>query len=343
MTFQKTRILITGIGGASLGTEVLKSLLLTNHYKIYGCDISPLAFGHYEKGFKNTFLVNRENYIEDIKKICAENYIEVIVPGGEQPMTLLGPHKNEFETLGIKMAFNSAEVISLCSNKDRLFDFLQEKKIAVPRTIKVKRGDDLDDFPCPCVVKPASGTGGSNMVFLASTKDEARQYLGYILNNTPIALIQEYISVDEGEFTIGVLSLPNGDLFGSIALRRIFNSKLSVLANTKTGLISSGYSQGLIDQFPDLCQQAEKISAALKSIGPLNIQARVKDGILLPFEVNPRFSASTYLRALAGFNEIDIFVQHILYGNDTNLPSIRPGYYLRSLTETYIPLDGVKK
>ena len=244
-------------------------------------------------------MVSRKNYVEDVKKICMENRIEAIVPGGEQPMVLLGPHKNEFEILGINMAFNSADVISLCSNKDQLFDYLQEKGFATPNTIKAKRVDDLDDFPCPCVIKPASGTGGSNMVFLASTKDEAKQYLGYILNNTPIALIQEYISVDEGEFTIGVLSLPNGKLFGSIALRRIFNSKLSVLSNTKTGLISSGYSQGLIDHFPDLCVQAEYIALAVKSVGPLNIQGpRERTGKMLLFEIKPVFSPLRRMFAL---------------------------------------------
>lgn len=342
MTHDHTSVLITGIGGASLGTEVLKSLLLTKHYKVYGCDISPLAFGHYQKGFEETFLVSREDYVQNVKKICIKNSIEVIVPGGEQPMELLSPHKNEFETLGIKMAFNSTEVISLCSNKGQLFDYLREKGFALPNTIKARHVDDFDNFSCPCVIKPATGTGGSNMVFLASTKDEAKQYLGYVLNNTPLALIQEYIPIDEGEFTIGILSFPNGKLFGSIALRRIFNSKLSVLSNTKTGLISTGYSQGLIDQFPSLCRQAEQIATVIKSTGPLNIQARVKNGILLPFEANPRFSASTYLRSLAGFNEIDIFLQYIVHGHEASPPSIQPGYYLRSLDEVYVSWDGLR-
>jgi carbamoyl-phosphate synthase large subunit len=343
MKHKKNRVLIAGIGGASLGTEVLKSLILAGRYEIYGADISPLAFGHYQEGFKETFLIDRNDYVQHIKTVCVNNKIEVIVPGGEQPMTLLGPYKLEFESLGIKMAFNSAEVISLCSNKDRLFEYLQQGDTRLPKTIKACHVDDLGDFPCPCVIKPAAGSGGSAMVFLASTRDEALQYLGYVLNNTPVAVVQEYIPVDEGEFTIGVLSLPNGRLYGSIALKRIFNSKLSVLANTKTGLISSGYSQGLIDDFPDLCQQAEHISKAINSVGPVNIQARVRNGILLPFEINPRFSASTYLRALAGFNEIDIFLQYILNGIEIDFPNIRPGYYLRSLDEVYVPLDKVRQ
>jgi carbamoyl-phosphate synthase large subunit len=107
-------------------------------------------------------------------------------------------------------------------------------------------------------------------------------------------------------------------------------------------LISSGYSQGLIDSFQDLCAQAEHIALAVKSAGPLNVQGRVRNGRLLPFEINPRFSASTYLRALAGFNEIDIFLQYLVHGIESSLPAIKPGYYLRSLNEVHVPLESIK-
>jgi len=55
----------------------------------------------------------------------------------------------------------------------------------------------------------------------------------------------------------------------------------------------------------------------------------------VPFEINPRFSASTYLRALAGFNEIDIFISRLFGLPVESKPKIRYGYYLRSLCEVY--------
>jgi len=343
MSLNKSAVLIAGIGGASLGTEIFKSLMIAKRYTIYGCDISPYAFGHYQNGFYSTFLVDPNHYVESIRTICLKHNIRAVIPGGEQPMILLGPYQDEFNALGIKITSNTSEVITVCANKDRLFDHFHTLNIPCPQTIHVRHESELIDFPCPCIIKPASGTGGSQMVFLASTKKEAKQYLSYILQNTEIALVQEYISVDEGEFTIGVLSLPNKKLVGSIALQRLFHAKLSVMSKTNIGLISSGYSQGLIDLFPDLCEQAEKIAIALHSAGPINIQGRVRNGILLPFEINPRFSASTYLRAMAGFNEIDIYLQYVLYGIESFSLQVRPGYYLRSLSETFIDIQEIKK
>ena len=87
---------------------------------------------------------------------------------------------------------------------------------------------------------------------------------------------------------------------------------------------------------PEIRRQAEKIASLLDSRGPLNIQGRVRNGVLLPFEINPRFSASTHLRTLAGFNEIDIYLQALVNKKQPGKFTIRPGYYLRSLTEVVV-------
>jgi carbamoyl-phosphate synthase large subunit len=138
------------------------------------------------------------------------------------------------------------------------------------------------------------------------------------------------------------LSLPNKQIAGSIALRRELNAKLSVAYRGRGGIVSSGYSQGYIDQFPDLCRQAELIARAVGSRGPINIQVRVRNDQILPFEINPRFSASTYLRALAGFNEVDILLRYLHRGEIAEKPAIRPGWYLRSLTEQFVPREDAK-
>ncbi len=342
MSDVSTPVLVAGVGGASLGTEIIKCLSLAGRYTVYGCDISPLAFGHFQEGVEKSYSIDRQRYVDSILEICRRHEIKAVIPGGEEPMKLLGEAADRLNKEGISLAGNSAALIALCSDKNRLFEHLKQRDIPIPYSLSVANLDDLKDFPTPCIIKPATGTGGSRFVFLAADEQEARLYLRYVLENCESALVQEYIPLDEGEFTIGVLSLPDGQVYTSIALKRLFHAKLSVLMSTKTGLISSGYSQGLIDHFPDLCRQAEEIAKVIGSRGPINVQGRVRNGVLLPFEINPRFSASTYLRALAGVNEIDLFIQFLLYGRlPEERPQIKPGYYLRSLTERVVPKEEV--
>lgn len=336
------KVMIAGIGGASLGTEICKSLALAGGYEIYGCDISRTAYGLYEPEFCKTWRVSREDYVVSVLEACCESGVSFLIPGGEQPMTLLGAAAKVFENAGIRLLANTPEVIALYSDKGKTFQCLSERGIPIPRTIVVNSDSDFDHVGLPCIVKPATGSGGSAAVFFAVSAGEAMIYADFIRRTGSPPVAQEYVDEKEGEFTIGVLSLPDRSMVGSIALRRALDAKLSVAYRGRGGLISSGYTQGHIGEYRDLCQQAERIAEAIGSGGPINVQGRVRDGVLLPFEINPRFSASTYLRAMAGFNEVDILIKYLVNGALPQSFSIKPGWYLRSLTEQYVADSDLK-
>ena len=181
------------------------------------------------------------------------------------------------------------------------------------------------------------------MVFFAVDIEEAMIYAEYIKRMGIVPIAQEYIDDSEGEFTIGVLSLPDQTITGSIALRRSLDAKLSVMLSNRGGIISSGYSQGYIADYPDIRRQAEEIAQAIGSTGPINVQGRVRDGVFIPFEINPRFSASSYLRAMAGANEVDVYLQYLSSGKKAAGYQIREGWYLRTLAECYVAPEMQKK
>jgi carbamoyl-phosphate synthase large subunit len=338
----KQKVMIAGIGGASLGTEICKTLLMAGGYEVYGCDISATAYGMYDSGFTATYKIDRDRYLDDILDACADSGTHWLLPGGEQPMVLLGQAKDQLTAADIVLVGNDSGVVALCSDKEATFKHLNSCGIFIPKTTFINQAVDLDMVGFPCIVKPSTGTGGSVSVFFALSVDEAMIYAEFIRRNGGQPIAQEYVDEQEGEFTIGVLSLPDGSVVSSIAMRRSLDAKLSVAYRGRGGVISSGYSQGYIDLFPDLCSQAVKIATAISSRGPLNIQGRVRDGFLLPFEINPRFSASNYLRAMAGINEVDMFIKHLLTGKHPAPATIKPGWYLRSLTEKYVSGNQLK-
>jgi carbamoyl-phosphate synthase large subunit len=336
------KVMVAGIGGASLGTEICKSLNLTDKYEIYGCDISSTAYGVYDKTFKETYRISQKNYISEVLNVCIRSGTKFLIPGGEQPNALIGASAEIFMNEGIRVVTNDKATVNLFSDKRATFNKLSACGIPIPKTIELRNADDVNVVGLPCIVKPSTGTGGSAAVFFALSTDEALLYADFIRRNGSVPIAQEYVSDEEGEFTIGVLSLPDGRLVGSIALRRQLDAKLSVAYRGRGGIVSSGYSQGYIEEYPDLCRQAERIAQLIKSRGPINIQGRLRNGVLMPFEINPRFSASTYLRALAGFNEIDILIEFITSGNLPSAKLIKPGWYLRSLTENYVASKDLK-
>lgn len=338
-----TKVVIAGVGGASLGTEIRKALELAGDYELFGCDVSGTAYGLYEPGFLQATKISREDYVHQVLTFCRIVGAEYLIPGGEQPMRLLSPAEAAFAAEGVRFLGNTSEVVALCSDKDKCFRHLSAAGIPIPRTVAVETDEDLVDIGMPCIVKPATDSGGSANVFFAVTMDEATIYAGFIRRMGGVPVAQEYVDITEGEFTIGVLSDPEGNLIGSIALKRTLDAKLSVSYRGRGGVISSGYSQGHIGPYRSICEQAELIAAKVGSCGPLNVQGRVRNGVLLPFEINPRLSASTYLRAMAGFNEADLLIKLLKTGAMPNIGPIRPGWYLRSLSELYVSEEGIKQ
>lgn len=332
---EEITVLVAGIGGASLGTEIIKSLRHAGGYRIIGCDISNLAFGHYGGSLDASAIVTVERYIDDLLTLCRSHQVRAIIPGGDQPARLIGAEAHRFPP-HILVATNAPQLVAQLSDKADCFELLGTLGFRLPRTVELD-SDNVDGVPIPCIIKPALESGGSAHVFYAGDSEEARLLASSLIHNGLRPIAQQYIPLDGGEFTVGVLSGMDARVIGAIALKRFFPAKLSVASRGHDFLISSGYSQGHIGPYETVCSTARKMAEALGSRGPLNIQGRVDaDGFFVPFEINARFSASTYLRTLAGFNEVDTFVKRSL-GIEPSAPlCIRPGWYLRSLTETVV-------
>ena len=334
-------VLIAGIGGGSLGLEIYKSLRHTGQYRLIGTDISERAFGFGEAGFEKTYLLSRAGeteYASRLLEISLQEKVEAIAPGAEEVHQILSRQRGMFQSAGILPMLNSEEVIELCSDKFRSLQFLEEQGIPVPAHKNLAAEEGIGDFKTfPCVVKPAKASGGSNLVFLAEDETEASFFIQYIRRRGYEPLLQEYIESTD-EYTVGVLSSPSGEILGSIALRRFLDAKLSYNLRYGDRIISSGWSQGEIDDFEPVRRQAETIASALKSRWALNIQGRLdKRGVFYPFEINPRHSGTTYLRTLADFNEPDILLKSCLKGHLPPTLPLKKGYYVRGLAETYLP------
>lgn len=340
-------MLITGVGIGAVGLEIFKALRLASRYVLYGVDASRLSLGLYLKGFQKTFVVPRANdsdYISRMLEICKRERINAVAPGSEAELFRLTESSSQFDDLGVRLMTNNLNVIRLCSDKAALFDALRNAGIPIPQTNLIKSLKDVSKIHrYPCVVKPSVGSGGSRYASIVEDASEAKTVLNYLLRRGIVPLVQEYMPVDEGEFTVGIVTSPNSELLGSIAMKRSLDTLLSYSQRYNDRVLSTGISQGLIDDFPEVRRQAESIAHVLGSTWALNVQGRVVKKTFLPFEVNPRHSGTTFLRALAGFNEPDLLLQYCFFSRKPKIWRIRRGYYLRNLGETFIPLKRIRR
>lgn len=349
-------VLVTAVGGGGVGEQLVKALRLAGRpYRIVGGDAQPRSLGLQEVDLPVILpFASAPDYVETVLSVCRRLGVRGVYPGSEPELLILAANRSRFAKAGVALFVNSDAVISTGLDKYRTDRFLAIHGFAPPRSMVITRVTDLSDVPfLPAILKPNTAGGGSANVFVAQTQGELRLFGAYLLEGSGSCLAQEYVGRAEDEYTVGVLSDLDGALIGSIAVRRnilsAFSNRSKVpnrTGNTALGeqlVVSSGISQGEIGRFPEVTGTCERIAAELDSRGPLNLQCRLVDGEVRVFEINPRFSGTTSLRALVGFNEPDLLYRRHVEGEIlTPRVEYRSGHIARGVREVLLDpaLDG---
>ena len=347
MSRKKIRVLVTAVGGGGHGEQIVKALRLgALDYSIVGADMTPLCAG---RSLVDEFVVlppaNHPEYLDQLMELAVSKGIQALFHGCEQEMALFSRNRERIEAAGVYVPVNPPHVLEICLDKARTNDKLRDLGFNPPRFGAVECVEDAEsvDF-LPVVLKPSIGGGGSAHVYVAQTGEELEMFVKYLLGFCPRVLAQEYVGVPEAEFTVGVLFGRDGVLLNSIAVRRLVHGAMSTRLRVpnKTGradlgehlVISSGISQGELGKWPEVTRACEAIAGSLGAQAPVNIQCRLVDGVVKVFEINPRFSGTTSLRAMSGYNEPEVLIRRDLLGEE-----IEPGFpfvsgtVLRSLKE----------
>ncbi len=347
-------VLITGVGSCSTGEQVWKALSLgSRRYRLVAANTDPARAVIAPISSRVELpRASDPGYLRALARAADQAGARFLVPGSDAELARVALGREELAglTSAVPLA-NGAATIALCGDKGATAAALARAGFRSPRTAgcddAARAGEAAASagIPFPVVVKPRRSSGGSVDVYLAQDADELRFFAGYVHRNGGGALlVQEYVGTPDDEYTVGVLSTPDGAVAGSFALRRDLTSVLSTRLRVpnRTGraelgthlAISTGVTQGSVDAFRDVCVAAERIAAAVGSTGPLNVQGRLVDGELVVFEINPRFSGTEAMRAMAGWNQAEALVDWHL-----GLPSRLAGWraprrtFVRTLAE----------
>ena len=343
-------VLITGIGGGGIGEQIIKTLKISSlDLRLFGSDTTRLSknISEVEKMFilKPAY---SNSYCTDLINICLLNSINVIFPGSEPELKVISDNRGLFEDNNIFLPINPKKVIDICLDKVKTVDFLKNNGFDFPRSVHVKEEEDFDNVDFyPAVLKPSIGGQGSANIMIAQNKDELVVFGNYLLKIYDEFIIQEYIGVPEHEYTIGVLMSMDGENINSIGLKRIITHGLGSKMKVKNRsnrpelgdqlVISSGISQGEIGKFPEITKICVDIAKKIGARSSINIQCRFFENKVYVFEINPRYSGTTYFRAMAGYNEQEILLKKHFKGIDYEIDQpFENCTILRGLVETKI-------
>jgi carbamoyl-phosphate synthase large subunit len=231
---------------------------------------------------------------------------------------VLADRQDALAAAGCIVITSPAEVVKLCSDKWRLYNWLGANGFTVPRTALPGEWRRLvAQVGFPVVGKPTERSGGSRNVAILGDEEEVERYLDESQQGYGEVILQEYVGAVDAEYTVGVLVSRAGELIDSIVLHRKLVG-LSVGSRRTIAkrqyVLSTGYSQGFVVKHSPIQQLCESLALSLGSRGPVNIQCRLVGDRVVVFEVHPRFSGTTSIRAEVGFNGPDTLIRDSLFG-----------------------------
>jgi carbamoyl-phosphate synthase large subunit len=350
---KKVKVLVTGIGGGGHGEQILKALRMsTLPLEIVGADMTIYSKS---RSIVDEFFVlppaSHDNYIEVLISECVSRGVEILFHGSEPELKKMSINRKKIADAGIFLPINSEDVIETCMDKYKTIEFLKENNFCFPESYKITSMQDVNFVnKYPVVLKPSIGGGGSANTMIAQSKDELIVFTKYLFNTYDEFIAQEYVGTPYSEYTVGILHDMDGKLINSIAVKRMILSSLgnrikikNMTSNKSLGdvlVISSGISQGEIGKYAEVTAQCEEIASKLNSRGPINIQCRFVDNKVYIFEINPRYSGTSSMRAIVGMNEPELMIKyHYFKENIERNFDFKEGYVLRGLEETYLPYN----
>jgi carbamoyl-phosphate synthase large subunit len=333
---EKAVVLVTAAGGI-IGEGIIKSLRLANmkggpiSYEILAADADPRAAGLYRAD--EGFLVpeaSSPDYIDRLVRLAKDNGVKAIFVGADEELAAVASASERIKTESGAVAIsNQPETIAVGSDKWLTYEFMKRHGLACAESAMPEdRERFVKEFGYPIVVKPREGHGSEHF-YLAGARDELDQAIAAIQRRGWRPMLQEHLAEEDGEFTSGVTLGRDARVMSSIAMRRTLKSGQTYKA--------------FIDDFADVRKAAEKVAIRLGGSGPINVQARMAKGQPKAFEINPRFSASCPLRAVAGVNEPDILYRNFVLGEAVRKEGYERLVCLRYWSEVYLPYSDYEQ
>jgi carbamoyl-phosphate synthase large subunit len=316
-------VLVTG-AGTLLAQGILRSLRLTGRsLRIITADPDERATGHWLGDVAAVVpLVGNPEYLARVEEIIAREHVDIVLVGTDVELPVLAGARKRLELeRGVRVVVSDPDVIEIADDKWHTSRFLADHGFPAPRSALASDRDTAlrfaDALGLPLFAKPRRGARsvGARVI-------ETRDALADACAADPSLLLQELLPDEDGEYTAGALVL-DGVCRSVVVLRR----------DLRDGNTSRAYHDASCRRFDLFIAQ---VAEALGGHGPSNFQFRLRGGKPVVFEINARFSGTTPLRAIFGFNEVGALLDWLIDGTPIPTPRLREGIVLRTTSDVFV-------
>jgi carbamoyl-phosphate synthase large subunit len=273
-----------------------------------------------------------DTYIDFLIEYCLKNEIKVVISLFDIDLFVLSINKSKFEENGIKVIVSNEEVISICNDKWKTYNFLHS--ISLKQT---KSFIDIDEtilaletnlVTFPLILKPRWGMGSIG-IYKVDNKDE----LKVLYNKLKKEIFNTYLkyeSIYNENQCIIIQSMIKGKEYGLDVLNDLEGNYVTTIAKQKLAMRAGETDVAQIVDNSPFISVAKSLSANLKHIGNLDVDCFVCDnGDIIVLELNCRFGGQYPFSHIAGVDFPKQIIEWVK-GNKTDKKLITPTIGIKS-------------
>lgn len=317
-------VLITGVGGP-VGQAIVKAARMSSlPLRLIGTDRHALSVGlHWvDEHYVLPDCREPERYISEMIRVCSAERVAAVLPGSEGELELLSAHPRRLRVEAGALAIVSPpQALRVGLDKLETCRFLERSGLRFPRYASSTDADGVRklvaEFGFPLFAKPRHGSGSKGVMTLKSWEDAH-----FLESLGGEFVLQEYLLPDDEEYTVGAFTAKNGEQVGCIVFKR--------------ELAAGNTYRAWVAHNAQIEKEAETVVKAFGAVGPCNVQLRLTRAGPVSFEINPRFSGTTAMRAHFGYNEVAMALKSFVRNEALDRPKIKDGVAMRFWEEHYL-------
>lgn len=276
--------------------------------------------------------VSDAGYVDAILEVCKTEGVDVLLPVMSAELLMLLDREEDFDRIGTKLAINDRDSIKICTNKMRLYNYMEIVGIETPKFYPIRRASDLAKackavgYPEHPVCVKATRLSGSRGIRVI---DPAKSRFDILFGEKPNSL---YTTFEVLQSTLD----ERDEMPEMMAMEYLPGAEGSLdLIAEKGKILYYGYRESNVNlasipqvatfvENEDAYQIAEKIIGKLELTGCADLDFRYnRDGRPVLMEINPRTAATMQIFKEGGLNLPFLRIKQVL---GEELPAVNVTY-----------------
>lgn len=296
-------VLLTSVGRRAYMVKYFKEVL-GSEGEVHVCnsDDKSIAFKYADKSVISP-LIYDDNYIQFILDYCKQNSIDILISLFDIDLLMLSRHKKEFEESGTKVIVSDSDIIEICNDKWKTYQFLKDKGFHTPTSFlnlnEVTSSIAIGKLNYPIIVKPRYGSGSISIALAYDAED-----LYYLTKKANEDIVNSYLKYESSVTKNKVIyqECLKGQEYGADIINDLKGKTQNVIIRKKIAMRSGETDIAELVDEPIIKKELEKLGYYTKHIGNMDCDIFLVDGVPYILEMNARFGGGYPFSQMGGCN-----------------------------------------